>query len=147
MQTISWEEESKLTDCLLYHINFEQDFTHIYINNRAVSGISVHGIIEYIKEVEAPHTPDAPENTSSTNSNFYYLTDKDWNKAEKKIKKEIEAEEEWEYKNSPEYYMDFDDTGSKSDIKAGKKAWKKRMQQDAFDEIESCLKKWGVHDD
>lgn len=94
MQTISLEDEIKLTDGILYHIDFYQDFSVICMNGRPIENISVSDIIESILNHETEIITCAVcDETPSWES--YQSKQKIWEAVDKFSKEERDREKKW----------------------------------------------------
>lgn len=94
MQTNSLEDEIKLMDGILYHIDFYQDFSDICIDEQPIENISVSDIIESILNPETEiKTCVVCDETPSWES--YQRKQKIWEAVDKFAKKERDREKKW----------------------------------------------------
>lgn len=94
MQTISLEEEIKLTDGILYHINFDQNFSAMCIDGCPIENIPTGDIIESIINPKSENVAYAAyDDTPSWKS--YWRIQKIWKAADKFAENELKIEKDW----------------------------------------------------
>lgn len=93
MQTISWEDEIKLMDSVVYDIDFFQDFSSVWIHEHPIKDFSVSDLIKLIDNhknlfTTENHTPTVENYRKS--QEFWAYVDKceqKWKREEEKWKK------------------------------------------------------------
>jgi len=91
-QTISWDEEIKLIDGILFDIDFDQDFSAVYLNSQPITDIPATSIIEFLSN------PKSGSQKFDGNTPIRYAVKEDedfWKMVDKYEKKEKKLEKKW----------------------------------------------------
>ena len=95
-QTISWDQEQRLFDGVLYAFDFSQDFSTVHINGRSLKDLSLNEVIATIfDQSSTPALPPAtyPSFEEQERSRLF------WAGFEKQRKKEEKLGEKWKKKH------------------------------------------------